>query len=305
MDAFGDKKGVYYDEIGEFPLLTAEKEMMLAKEVAIGNKKARDLFISSNLKLVYSIAKQYQNCGLPFDDLIQEGNIGLIYAVDNYDFTKNFKFSTYATQMIRGHILDAINANRGNVHISDVMARRVAKFVKMVSLLEDKLGRTLTIDEIVMETGLDISSVNDLSRLLYLDDMLRIDELILDEEANADILVSEINRSLEETVILRVLSEDMKEFFQKYPLSEQEMTLLELKYGLNGKNVLPTREIADKLNISRNEVKSIHEGIMKKVRRLYHMKDFVYYMDNPNKALKRLAKVNPMIRSKIKRDSTN
>lgn len=300
-----DDLRVYCDTIGEIPLLTAEEEMELAKEADSGNKTARDLLINSNLKLVVDIAKRYQNCGLEIDDLIQEGNIGLIYAANRYDYTKGFRFLNYAWYIIRGCILNAINANGRNIHISDVMSRQVSKFVKMVNLLADKLGRTPTIDEIVIETGLDISSVNDLYRLLYLDDMLNIDDLILDEEANADILISRLDQSLEDMVISRILPDEIRKLFQEHPLSSEEIMVLELKYGLNGKDVLPTREIADKLNISRDEVRSIHGRTIQKVRKLYHIGDFACYMDNPNKAIKRLARVNPMIKSKMERDSTN
>ena len=223
-----DSVKMYLKEIGERPLLSTEQERNLAIRLSEGDAKARELFIESNLRLVVYIAKRYVDRGLSFLDLIQEGNLGLIKAVDNYDISKSYKFSTYAIHWIRQAITRAI-ANKGrNIRIPVHMYSKVGLYKRTITKMEEQLGRSPTINEIANEMDLSISEVAKLHKLS--EDTVSINVMIGDEKEKelGNFLASE--ETIEEEVISKKMMAGLEKGRgkKKCQYCKQYMNILEI-----------------------------------------------------------------------------
>jgi len=258
----------YLREIGAYALLTAEDEVALGRLMEAGGDAGRDAkrrFIQSNLRLVVSIAKRYQSSGLPLLDLVQEGNLGLIRAVEKFDYRKGFKFSTYATWWIRQAITRAIADKGRTIRVPVHMTETVMQVAKAASSLHKTLGREPTVDEIAALSGLTAEKVSEAQRIapdpvsLFEplgsdDDDLALADLIEDRDAVApfDAAAASLQRT-ELHTMLRVLS-------------DREQYVLALRFGLDGSEPCTLEEVGQRFRLTRERIRQIEAKAMSKLR---------------------------------------
>ena len=265
-------------------LLTIEEEQELATRVEQGDKKARDLMIKHNLKLVVSVAKKYLNRGLDFLDLIQEGNAGLIKAIDNYDLSKGYKFSTYAMYWIKQSITRAIHNLGRNIRVPVHYYKNLGDYNKAIKTLRDKLNREPILDEIADYLCISIEEVNKLYILQQ--DTISINSKVDDYE-NTELgdFISDEQESPEEYFINKNMSKEIKKLLIQCNLSERMNNVLIYRYGLDGSDPKTLEEIGQILGVTRERVRQIELNALNKIKLSPYIKDFAIYMQNPDKAL--------------------
>jgi RNA polymerase sigma factor (sigma-70 family) len=290
--ADADLVKLYLRNIGRYPLLTKDDEAQLAQAIEVGREataaladlgtaptpaKKRDLrrvqcvaaaaqeaFVSSNLRLVVSIAKKYQASGLPLLDLIQEGNLGLIHAVDKFDWRKGFKFSTYATWWIRQAITRGI-ANTGRTIRLPVNARDQLNTVQNAqSHLETKLGRRPSMDELASETTLSYERLTDI--LQWRSEPLSLSEpLREDGDAELGDVVADVNATSPfDDVAGALLIDEVSRLLG--PLSDREATILRLRFGLDSGEAQTLEQVGKHFNLTRERIRQIEARAMSKLR---------------------------------------
>ena len=281
-----DSVKMYLQEVRKYPLLSIEQERELAKKIAEGDSNAKDIFIERNLRLVIKIAKRYIGRGLSFLDLIQEGNLGLITAVDKYDVNKGYRFSTYAIHLIRQAISRALFNKGRNVRIPEYIYEKIGEYKRAITKLEDKLSRSPTINEVANEMGLSISDVTKLHRLQ--DDTVSINLLVGDEENSelADFIPAA--ETPEDIVISEDLPFQVRNLFEKCNLKPREIDVLMLRYGFNDRDPMTLEEISKKYHLTRERVRQIEARALMKIRKSEHIKDLVEYMEQPDKSLRNI-----------------
>lgn len=246
-------------------LLTPEQEVDLARKVQAGDIHAKKVLIESNLRLVVSIAKKYNARGIPLADLIQEGNLGLIRAVEKFDWRKGFRFSTYATWWIRRAIARAIINQGRTIRIPVYVAELINKVVKTASRLQQELQREPTSEEISKEVGLSIDSVAAMKKLIG--SSLEFDKHG-DEKHNHFLyaFIVMLSRGGYVDRINRYSSEDIESILGR--LTEREREVVRLRFGLNDGKPRTLQEVGLELYISRERVRQIELRAMKKIRHL-------------------------------------
>lgn len=279
-----DSIKIYLREIGEYPLLSIEQQRDLALKILEGDNKARELFINSNLRLVVNVAKRYIGNGLTFLDLIQEGNLGLITAVDKYDVKKGFNFSTYAIWWIRQAITKAIEYKGRTIRIAAHVYEKVQLYKKIFRNLEIKLNREPTINEIADEMELSVSEVSDLQQLQI--DVVSINAIIEDEKRTEleDFIVS-TDESPEDIATKENMKQDVNNLLISCNLKPRERDILILRYGLDGKEPMTLVEIGKIYNLTRERVRQIESNALKKIRKSNFVKRLVDYTESPTKSL--------------------
>ena len=279
-----DSIKIYLREIGEYPLLSIEQQRDLALKILEGDNKARELFINSNLRLVVNVAKRYIGNGLTFLDLIQEGNLGLITAVDKYDVKKGFNFSTYAIWWIRQAITKAIEYKGRTIRIAAHVYEKVQLYKKVFRNLEIKLNREPTINEIADEMELSVSEVSDLQQLQI--DVVSINAIIGDEkEKELENFIVSSDESPEDIATKENMQQDVKNLLISCNLKPRERDILILRYGLDGKEPMTLVEIGKIYNLTRERVRQIESNALKKIRKSNFVKRLVDYTESPTKSL--------------------
>ncbi len=282
-----DTVGMYLREIGKRPLLSMEQERELAIRIAEGDSKAKNLFIESNLKLVVSIAKKYKGRGLSFLDLIQEGNIGLMTAVDRYDVNKGYKFSTYAHHWIRLAINRAIADKGRNIRIPVYMQEKIKSYKKAVTKMADKLGRFPTINEIANEIGLSIPEVIKLYKLQG--DTISLNFLVGDEEdAELEDFIASSEESPEDIALDETMPLQVRSLFEKCNLKPREIDVLLLRYGFNNQDPMTLEEVGKKYHLTRERVRQIEARALMKIRRSRHIQGLEAYTTYPEQSLQNI-----------------
>ena len=260
-----DSVKMYLKDIGRFPLLTAEEELLYAKAMSEGDAKAKERLINANLRLVVSIAKRYVGRGMAFLDLIQEGNLGLMKAVDKFDYTKGFKFSTYATWWIRQAITRSIADQARTIRIPVHMVETINKLIKVSRSLLQTLGREPTSEEIAEAMGISEARVIEIQKIaqdpvsletpIGEEDDSHLGDFIEDTSATAPIDAAEAN----------MLKEQVNEILGT--LAPREAMVLILRYGLRDGRPRTLEEVGKVFNVTRERIRQIEA---KALRRLKH-----------------------------------
>lgn len=261
-----DTVRLYLKAIGERKLLSAEDEVRLAKRIERADNEAKHQMIEANLRLVVSIAKRYTDRGLSLLDLIQEGNVGLMRAVEKFDWRRGYKFSTYAAWWIRQGITRAIADQARTIRIPVHLLQNVNKVAAVRRRLEQELGREPSEEEIAKALEIDVEDVKNLMELNA--DTVSLDTPIGGEEGSAtlgDVVENDDEMSPEEIVAERLLSEDIDIVLSQ--LNDRERRVIELRYGITGEEPLTLVEIGKYIGVTRERVRQIEIAAINKLRR--------------------------------------
>jgi len=263
-DVADDSVRLYLREIGKIPLLTAAEELALAQKVVAGDKKAKDKMAEANMRLVVSIAKRYVGRGLDLLDLIQEGNTGLLRAVEKFDPDKGFKFSTYATWWIRQAITRAIADQARTIRIPVHMVETINKLLRTQRRLTQDLNREPTNEEIADEMELDVEKVEHIMKIKQ--DISSLDAFIEDEDTVTP----------EESATGQLLKEQVKDLLGS--LSEREQKILRLRFGLeDGKNHT-LEEVGQEFSVTRERIRQIEAKALAKLKKHKDSKKLMDYL---------------------------
>ena len=267
----------YLYEIGKIPLLTAEEEVILAKRIEDGNKEAGQLLITANLRLVVSIAKKYSKSGLELLDLIQEGNIGLMRAVEKFDYHKGFKFSTYATWWIRQAITRAIADQARTIRVPVHMIETINKFNKVNSTLTTRLGRQPTDEEIAKEMDIELEKIAEIRKIKQNPSSLATP--IGDEKDSKlqDILPDEWSQSPEDFATSEYLKNQLKDILDS--LQDRERRVLALRFGLTDGVTRTLEEVGREFGVTRERIRQIEAKALKKLKEKSSEKKLDDYID--------------------------
>ncbi len=274
--AIDDPVKIYLKEIGRVPLLSPEEEIELAQRMSSGDPYAKKRLSEANLRLVVSIAKRYVGRGMQFLDLIQEGNLGLIKAVEKFDYTKGYKFSTYATWWIRQAITRAIADQARTIRIPVHMVETITKVKKVSSILLHKNGREATPEEIAEELRLPLDRVREIIRISQ--DPVSLETPIGEEEDShlGDFIPDEEAPAPAEAASLTLLKEQLDEVLNT--LTEREGKVLRLRFGLEDGRQRTLEEVGKEFNVTRERIRQIEAKALRKLRhpqRSKKLKDFL------------------------------
>jgi RNA polymerase primary sigma factor len=276
-DGSSDPVRMYLKEIGRIPLLNREDEIRLAQKAEAGDLKAKEKLTSSNLRLVVSIAKKYIGRGMTFLDLIQEGNKGLIRAVEKYDWTKGFKFSTYATWWIRQAITRAIADQARTIRIPVHMVETINKLMRTSRKLMQDLGREPTPEEIGKAMEMDPEKVREILKISQ--NTTSLENPVGDSEDDSvlgDFIADDRQISPYEATSQQMLRENIGEVLGA--LSDREARVLKMRFGLNGGKAMTLEEVGQKFGVTRERIRQIEAKALRKLRhpsRRKRLQDFL------------------------------
>lgn len=267
-DISDDSVRLYLREIGKIPLLSAEEELELAQRVIQGDKKAKDKMAEANMRLVVSIAKRYSGRGLDFLDLIQEGNTGLLRAVEKFDPDKGFKFSTYATWWIRQAITRAIADQARTIRIPVHMVETINKLLRTQRRMTQELNREPTIDELAKELEMEPDKVEYVMKIKQ--DISSLDAGVGrdgDEEDSVlgDFIEDEDTISPEESAANQLLKEQVKQVLST--LSDREQRIISMRFGLTNGKSHTLEEVGQEFAVTRERIRQIEAKALAKLRK--------------------------------------
>ena len=274
--AIDDPVRMYLKEIGKVPLLTAEEELELAKRMETGDPEAKQRLCEANLRLVVSIAKRYVGRGMQFLDLIQEGNLGLIKAVDKFDWRKGFKFSTYATWWIRQAITRSIADQARTIRIPVHMVETINKQIRVTRQLLQELGRDPTPEEIAKEMEMPVEKVREISKIAQ--EPVSLETPIGEEEDShlGDFIPDEDMPSPADAAAFSMLREQLDEVLST--LTDREQEVLRLRFGLDDGRQRTLEEVGQQFNVTRERIRQIEAKALRKLRhpnRSRRLKDYL------------------------------
>ncbi len=274
--ATDDPVRMYLKEIGKVPLLTPEEEVEMAKRMAEGDEEAKHRMTEANLRLVVSIAKRYVGRGMLFLDLIQEGNLGLIKAVEKFDHTKGYKFSTYATWWIRQAITRAIADQARTIRIPVHMVETINKTIRVSRQLLQELGHDPSAEEIAAEMGMSVDKVRDILKIAQ--EPVSLETPIGEEEDShlGDFIPDEEASEPSEAASFSLLREQLEEVLDT--LAPREKKVLELRFGIVDGRTRTLEEVGKEFNVTRERIRQIEAKALRKLRhpsRSKKLRDFL------------------------------
>jgi RNA polymerase primary sigma factor len=260
-----DSVRMYLREIGRIPLLTTEEEIKLAKRIAHGDQLAKKKLTEANLRLVVSIAKKYIGRGLSLLDLIQEGNQGLLRAVEKFDYKKGFKFSTYATWWVRQAITRAIADQARTIRIPVHMIETINKLIRTQRTLVQELGREPSPAEIAKEMGIDEDKVNHIIKISQ--ETVSLEAPVGEEEDSklGDFLEDKESLSPQESAIYELMKGHVNEFLATLPPREQK--ILRMRFGLENGRAHTLEEVGQEFGVTRERIRQIEAKALKKLEK--------------------------------------
>ena len=271
-----DPVRMYLKEIGNVPLLSGEEEVELAKRVEQGDEEAKKKLTEANLRLVVSIAKKYVGRGMPFLDLIQEGNMGLMKAVDKFDYTKGYKFSTYATWWIRQAITRGIADTGRTIRVPVHMVETINKTLRMTRTLLQELGREPTPEEVAARLNVPVARVREVLKISR--DPVSLDTPISEEDDShlGDFIEDDTALSPSDSAAFSMLREELKSALES--LTDRERQVIELRFGLLDGRARTLEEVGKEFNVTRERIRQIEAKALRKLRhpsRSKRLKDFL------------------------------
>ena len=271
-----DPVRMYLREIGKIPLLTFDEELELAKKILEGDEEAKQKLAESNLRLVVSIAKKYVGRGMLFLDLIQEGNMGLIKAVEKFDYTKGFKFSTYATWWIRQAITRAIADQARTIRIPVHMVETINKLIRTSRNLLQQMGREPTPEEIAKEMEIPVEKVVEIQKIAQ--DPVSLETPIGEEEDShlGDFIQDEDSPAPHDAASYTLLKEQLEEVMNT--LTPREAKVLKLRFGLEDGKSRTLEEVGKEFNVTRERIRQIEAKALRKLRHPSRSKKLRDYM---------------------------
>jgi len=272
-----DPVRMYLKEIGKVQLLSMEEESELAERMANGDESARKRLAEANLRLVVSIAKKYVGRGMLFLDLIQEGNMGLIKAVEKFDYTKGFKFSTYATWWIRQAITRAIADQARTIRVPVHMVETINKLIRVKRQLLQQLGREATPEELSREMELPIERISEIEKIAQ--EPISIDTPIGEEEDShlGDFIPDDDAPAPAESAAFTLLREQLVDVLQT--LTPREEKVLKLRFGLDDGKARTLEEVGREFNVTRERIRQIEAKALRKLRHPSRSKKLRDYLD--------------------------
>lgn len=268
-DSAYDSIQMYLKEIGQYPLINASQEKELAKRILAGDTEAKNLLAKANLRLVVSIAKKYvgRSPDLTLLDLIQEGNLGLFRAVDKFDWTKGFKFSTYATWWIRQAITRALADQSRTIRVPVHMVETIAKYKQVVRRLSHELGREPLADEIAMEMDMDVEKIYQIEKIEQ--DVVSLENPVGDDGDDGkstlqDFIADDKILSPDQESSRRILRDQVNMILDD--LSEKERKILEMRHGLNDGITHTLEEVGREFGVTRERIRQIEAKAHEKIR---------------------------------------
>lgn len=280
-DISDDSVRMYLREIGKIPLLSSEEEMELAKRAMSGDRKAKDRMAEANMRLVVSIAKRYSGRGLDLLDLIQEGNTGLLRAVDKFDPEKGFRFSTYATWWIRQAITRAIADQARTIRIPVHMVETINKLMRTQRRLTQELNREPTNLELAKEMDMDEEKIQYIIKIKQditsLDAGIGRDGEDGEDSTLGDFIEDEDTASPEESASSQLLKEQVREVLSS--LSDREQKIIEMRFGLNGTKSHTLEEVGLEFAVTRERIRQIEAKALIKLRKHKDSKKLHEYLD--------------------------
>ena len=271
-----DPVRMYLKEIGNVPLLSGEEEVELAKRVEQGDEEAKKKLTEANLRLVVSIAKKYVGRGMPFLDLIQEGNMGLMKAVDKFDYTQGYKFSTYATWWIRQAITRGIADTGRTIRVPVHMVETINKTLRMTRTLLQELGREPTPEEVAARLNVPVARVREVLKISR--DPVSLDTPIGEEDDShlGDFIEDDTALSPSDSAAFSMLREELKSALES--LTDRERQVIELRFGLLDGRARTLEEVGKEFNVTRERIRQIEAKALRKLRhpsRSKRLKDFL------------------------------
>lgn len=280
-----DSVKMYLQEIHK-PILTKEQEKSLALRIRNGDEKAKELFIERNLRLVIKVARKYTGHGISFLDLIQEGNLGLIKAVDKFDVTKGYKFSTYATCWIRQSIQRSLGDKSRNIRLPVHLYEKVKKYELLKKELSLKFNREPTFEELSKKMRVSIDTIYKYERLEH--DTISLNMIVGDEDSELEDFISLSTESIDNQFIEENLKDVIENLLKNSNLTTKEIDILKLRFGIGTNDPKTLEETGKIYGVSRERIRQIQEKALKKIRRSYNVKELAIYMDNPKEAQKNI-----------------
>lgn len=280
-DISDDSVRMYLREIGKIPLLSNDEEMELAKRVLEGDRKAKDRMAEANMRLVVSIAKRYSGRGMDLLDLIQEGNTGLLRAVDKFDPEKGFKFSTYATWWIRQAITRAIADQARTIRIPVHMVETINKLMRTQRKMTQELNREPSNEELAKAMDMDVEKIEHIMKIKQ--DITSLDAGIGrdgdegEDSTLGDFIEDEDTATPEESASMQLLKEKVREVLSS--LSDRERKILEMRFGLNGTKSHTLEEVGLEFAVTRERIRQIEAKALMKLRKHKDSKKLHEYLD--------------------------
>lgn len=271
-----DPVRMYLKEIGKVPLLSGEEEIELAKRMEVGDEEAKKRLAEANLRLVVSIAKRYVGRGMLFLDLIQEGNLGLIKAVEKFDYTKGYKFSTYATWWIRQAITRAIADQARTIRIPVHMVETINKLIRVSRQLLQDMGREPSPEEISKEMGIPVERVREILKISQ--EPVSLETPIGEEEDShlGDFIQDDNIPVPSDAAAFTLLKEQLMEVLET--LTDREQKVLRLRFGLDDGRARTLEEVGKEFNVTRERIRQIEAKALRKLRhpsRSRKLKDYL------------------------------
>ena len=275
--ATDDPVRMYLKEIGKVPLLTAEEELEIAQRMAAGDEEARKKLSESNLRLVVSIAKRYVGRGMQFLDLIQEGNLGLIKAVEKFDYSKGYKFSTYATWWIRQAITRSIADQARTIRIPVHMVETINKLIRVSRQLLQTYGREPTPEEIAAEMNISVEKVREIQKIAQ--EPVSLETPIGEEEDShlGDFIPDDDVPAPAEAAAFSMLKEQLIEVLDT--LTEREQKVLKLRFGLEDGRARTLEEVGKEFDVTRERIRQIEAKALRKLRHPSRSKKLKDYLE--------------------------
>lgn len=254
---------IYMREMGQFSMLSAEKEVELANRIAEGDQSAKNELVEANLRLVVSLARHYQGCGLSYQDLIQEGNIGLIKAAEKFDVSKGFRFSTYASWWIKQALSRAIADQSRTIRIPVHMTENINKFKKTERELLSKLNREPKIKEIADAMGISEKQAKEIQS--YIVEPTSLDIQVGDDDTTIGSFIEDTHFVNPESAYIKESNGDVVNAVLD-TLSDREANILRLRFGIGGKKAMTLEEVGKEYGLTRERIRQIEAKALRKLR---------------------------------------